>query len=130
MTNTADNNGAEGVLAQARPSSGAAPPDAEPVLDITPLPLMVHATLAFVRRLPSQRVVDQLAKLDPTPFGELQDQQPSRVTAFRCLLRDYPDRDFASLWMHAYDCEVELDEVDPTFRPVPTLLPISAPTST
>jgi len=96
-----------------------------------PLPSSLVISLAFVRRLPSQRVIDQLRKLEPLPFGELQEQQPSRVLAFRALLRDYPLRDFNSLWLHAYDVEVEIEEaVDPTSALGLTLSPPSAPTTT
>jgi hypothetical protein len=80
----------------------------------TPLPTEMSATLSFVKRIPSQRMLDGLAHLDSTPFGELQDQMPSRVLAFRLLVRDFPSRDLASLWMHAYDVEVELVDSDPT----------------
>jgi hypothetical protein len=93
----------------------------------TPLPTLVHASVEFVRRLPAQRVIDALAKLEPVPFGELQEHQPSRVLAFRALLRDFPGRDVGSLWMHAYDVEVELAEVDPTSAPAPRPSPQSAP---
>jgi hypothetical protein len=96
-----------------------------------PLPNELTATLAFVRRLPAQRVIDQLRKLEPDmDFGELSTQQPSRVLAFRMLLRMYPLRDMTSLWMHAYDVEVELEEADPTSAPAPTPSPPSAPTTT
>jgi hypothetical protein len=80
-----------------------------------PLPSIISVTGAFTRRLPSQRLLDQLAHLESgIPFGELVQQQPFRVIAFRALLRDYPGRDPGSLWMHAYEVEVEVEEVDPT----------------
>jgi hypothetical protein len=105
-------------------------PNGVEVVEHEPLPTTVQASLAFVQRLPTQRVLDQLAKLDGTPFGELQEQQPSRVLAFRCLLRDYPDRDFNSLWMHAYDVEVDLlTDVDPSSVLAQMLSPPSAPTT-
>jgi hypothetical protein len=81
-----------------------------------PLPTLLTVTSAFTRRLPSQRLLDQLAHLESAvPFGELVTQQPFRVIAFRALLRDYPGRDPGSLWMHAYEVEVDVaDAVDPT----------------
>jgi hypothetical protein len=79
-----------------------------------PLPDLIQASQAFVARLPSQRVIDLLARLEPgVKFGELIEAQPPRMIAFRALLRDYPTRDPASLWLHAYDVEVALVEVDP-----------------
>jgi hypothetical protein len=96
-----------------------------------PLPDEVTATLAFVKRLPSQRVIDQLSKLESgTSFAELSEQQPSRVLAFRVLLRMFPLRDIPSMWMHAYDVEVILEDVDPTSAVALTALPPSAPTTT
>jgi hypothetical protein len=85
--------------------------DAEPA---DALPTVVHVTQAFSARLPTQRFLDELAHLDPTPFGDLASQQPFRLIAYRALLRDYPARDRLSLWMHAYDVEVELEVADPT----------------
>jgi hypothetical protein len=95
-----------------------------------PLPTLISVTQAFMARLPSQRVIDLLGRLEPgVKLGELMEGQPSRMVAFRALLRDHPDRDPTSLWLHAYDCEVEMAEVDPTFgnglRPSPS----SAPTT-
>lgn len=103
--------------------------DVDPA-DVGELPTLVHVTQAFTRRLPTQRVVDTLAKLDASPFGELLNRQTSRVLAFRVLLRDHPRRDPASLWLHAYDVDVEVDEqpVDPTSLPGPTPGPVSLPT--
>jgi hypothetical protein len=95
-----------------------------------PLPTELQATLAFVKRLPSQRLLDQLAHLDPTPFGDLQEQRPTQVLAFRLLYRDHPQRDIGSLWAHAYDCEVELLDGDPTSALGPQSSLVSAPTST
>jgi len=78
------------------------------------LPTTVRITQAFAARMPSQRNLDALAKIEGTTFGQLAENQPSRLLAFRALQRDYPHRDVASLWLHAYDVEVELVEVDPT----------------
>jgi hypothetical protein len=97
-------NGAAAVLGEMREN-------ADPN---TPLPLEVNCTIAFVRRIPTQRLLDTLARIDPTPFGELQDQKPSQVLAFRWLVREFPARDATSLWMHAYDVEIALEDTDPT----------------
>lgn len=98
--------------------------------DLGPLPQTATVSQSFVARLPSQRVLDILARLEPgAKFGELIENQPPRLIAFRVLLRDHPTRDPASLWLHAYDMEVELVEVDPTNGSVPTLSPPSAPTT-
>jgi hypothetical protein len=97
--------------------------------DLGPLPDTIEATQSFIARLPSQRIIDLLAKLEPNvKFGELMENQPSRMIAFRVLLRDHPRRDPASLWMHAYDVEVEILDVDPTNGSVPKLSLPSAPT--
>jgi hypothetical protein len=96
--------------------------------DLGPLPELVTVTQSFIARLPSQRVLDVLAKLEPgLKFGDLAENQPPRLIAFRALLRDHPGRDPASLWLHAYDVEVALVEVDPTNGSTPTLSPPSAP---
>jgi hypothetical protein len=89
--------------------------------DTGPLPELVQCTQAFIARLPSQRVIDLLKRLEPgTKFGDLMEDQPPRMIAFRALLRDYPQRDPTSLWMHAYDVEVGILDVDPTNGSVPT----------
>jgi len=99
--------------------------------DLGPLPDTVFATQAFIARLPSQRILDLLKRLEPDhPFGELIEDQPPRLIAFRALLRDYPDRDPTSLWMHAYDVEVALIDVDPTNGNALMPLPPSALTTT
>jgi hypothetical protein len=96
--------------------------------DLGPLPDTVTVTQSFIARLPSQRILDLLAKLEPgVKFGELAENQPPRLIAFRALLRDHPGRDPASLWLAAYDVEVALVEVDPTNGSTPTLSPPSAP---
>lgn len=81
---------------------------------LEPLPMNVQVTDAFNKRLPSQRIIDQLAKMEGLDFGDLARTQPFRLIAFRALLRDYPLRDQTSLWMHAYDVEVDVIELDPT----------------
>ena len=89
--------------------------------DTGPLPDTVYATQAFTNRLPSQRMIDLLAKLEPgAKFGELIENQPGRVYAFRALVRDHPTRDPTSLWLHAYDVEVAIVEADPTNGSGPT----------
>ena len=87
------------------------------------LPMLVSISAAFNARLPSQRVLDLLAKIEGLSFGDLASQQPFRIVAFRALLRDFPQRDPTSLWMHAYDVEVQIEDLDPTsggsLMPVP-----------
>jgi hypothetical protein len=85
------------------------------------LPTLVHVSQAFSSRLPSQRVLDMLTRTEGLEFTELAQNQPGRLLAFRALLRDYPERDTASLWLHAYDVEVEIDDVNPTNGSTPTL---------
>jgi hypothetical protein len=83
--------------------------------DTGPLPDMVTVSQAFISRLPSQRVIDLMKRLENgATFSELMEEQPGRITAFRALLRDHPRRDPTSLWMHAYDVEVAIDDPDPT----------------
>jgi hypothetical protein len=81
-----------------------------------PLPLVVAVTKSFQSRIPSQRVLDLMRKVaNGASLGEIGEEQPSQMTAFRVLLRDFPERDPTSLWMHAYDVEVEVtDLLDPT----------------
>jgi hypothetical protein len=94
-----------------------------------PLPGLVTISKSFSNRLPSQRQLDQLARLEPgMDFGELARTQPFRLMAFRALMRDYPDRDPTSLWLHAYDVEVDVLDVDPTNGKSPTASPLSATT--
>jgi hypothetical protein len=101
----------------------------------TPLPEVVTATMAeleaFARRLPSARISDQLDKLG-TSFTELctTDAGKERYAAWRLLLRDWPDRDATSLWLHSWFVEIEVTELDPTERGSPTASPASAPTTT
>jgi hypothetical protein len=83
------------------------------------LPSSVIVSQAFAARMPTQRVLDELARIEPAPFTELMQSQPSRVLAFRALLRDFPGRDVTSLWLASYDVEVELVETDPTDEPEP-----------
>ena len=82
--------------------------------DTSPLPLLVTVADAFNRRIPTQRFLDTLAKVEQLPFNVIAETQPFRLVAFRALIRDYPDRDPASLWLHAYDVEVEVTPADPT----------------
>jgi hypothetical protein len=90
-----------------------------------PLPTLLSVTDAFNRRIPSQRFLDVLAKVEPAPFAELAQAQPFRLLAFRALMRDFPERDPTTLWLHAYDVEVDIVTVDPTngssATPVPPL---------
>jgi hypothetical protein len=95
-----------------------------------PLPAMVEATAAFAQRMPTQRIIDLIQRVEGGSFGDLVQAQPFRVIAFRALLRDYPDHDPTSLWLHSYDVEVQLDEVpvDPTSSGLTTTSPRSAVT--
>jgi hypothetical protein len=98
--------------------------------DLAQLPELIEVSTAFAARMPSQRILDLLRKLEPDQtFGDLAENQPPRLLAFRALLRDHPRRDPASLWMHAYDVEIALTEVDPTNGRSPMLSPPSAPTT-
>jgi len=80
------------------------------------LPTIITVSQSFVSRLPSQRLLDELRHCEPTVnFGELAESQPFRIVAFRALKRDFPARDVTSLWLHAYDVEVEVGgAADPT----------------
>jgi hypothetical protein len=84
------------------------------------LPYLVTVSLAFSSRVPTQRILDMLEKMEGGNFGELAQRQPFRIVAFRALLRDYPRRDPSSLWMHAYDVEVEVQDENPTNGKLPT----------
>ena len=91
------------------------------------LPTVVSVTQAFTSRLPTQRMIDTLARIESgVSFPELATNQPFRLIAFRKLLADYPDRDVTSLWMHSYDVEVDVTEVDPFSSNGPTPTPPSA----
>ena len=93
------------------------------------LPATVTVTEAFTKRLPAQRLLDSLAHLEPgVPFPELAESQPFRIIAFRALKREFPARDETSLWMHAYDVEVDIAEADPFLPTGPTPTPLSAGT--
>jgi hypothetical protein len=95
------------------------------------LPNEVTVTQSFIARLPSQRVIDLLSKLEPgLNFGELMESQPPRMIAFRALMRGFPERDTTSLWLHAYDVEVVLVDVDPTNGNGQTTSLPSVPTTT
>jgi hypothetical protein len=94
------------------------------------LPTTVRVTESFSRRMPTQRTIDTLERVEGVKFGELIQTQPFRVVAFRALLRDRPDYDPSALWLHSYDCEVEIVEVDPTNGHGPTPAPRSVPTGT
>jgi hypothetical protein len=96
--------------------------------DTGPLPELIEVTQAFIARLPSQRVIDQIRKMEPDlTMAQLMEEQPGRMTAFRALVREHPRRDPTSLWMHAYDCEVAIIDTDPTQDNSSPPSPISAP---
>ena len=86
------------------------------------LPLLVKVTSAFSSRLPSQRVMDAIARVEVgETFADLAGNQPFRIVAFRALLRDYPNADPATLWLHSYDVEVDVEEeANPTDGRSPT----------
>jgi hypothetical protein len=106
-------------------------PDLMAGADLGPLPDMIEVTQSFIARLPSQRIIDLLKRLEPDmKFGELMEDQPPRMIAFRALLRDHPRRDPASLWLHAYDVEVAIAPADPFSPNGQTASPASAPTIT
>jgi len=89
-----------------------------------PLPTLVKVSQSFVQRLPSQRLLDEIRHCEPAAtFGELAETQP-----FRALVRDFPGRDMTSLWLHAYDVEVDVSEADPTNGKPATTWPRSATT--
>lgn len=90
------------------------------------LPTVIKASDAFAARLPSQRILDLLDKVDPAGFAELAQTQPFRIVAFRLLLREFPDYDPTALWLHAYDVEVEVETENPTNGKLPTPVPGSA----
>jgi hypothetical protein len=101
------------------------------VTDDEALPTVLTVRQAYTTRLPSQRLIDLLARVEmDVPFPELAQNQPFRIIAFRRLRELYPDRDATSLWMHAYDVEVDIDEGDPTNGSGPTLTLPSALTGT
>jgi hypothetical protein len=97
--------------------------------DNQPLPGLVTVTQAFSSRMPSQRVQDAVTRIEGGSFGDIIQSQPFRIVAFRALMRDFPGRDTTSLWMHAYDVEVEVRESDPTNGSSPTPGPPSGDTS-
>jgi hypothetical protein len=96
--------------------------------DAIELPTVLSVSQAFSSRLPSQRVLDLIDQCEPSGagFGELAQTQPFRIVAFRALLRDYPSYDPAALWLHAYDCEVDVAAENPTNGNTPTPAPVSA----
>jgi hypothetical protein len=99
--------------------------------DTDALPDTVFCTQAFMARMPSQRIIDMLKRLEPNlPFAELMTEQPPRMIAFRALLKAHPNRDPTSLWMHAYDVEVAITDMDPTNGSGPKPSLPSAPTTT
>jgi hypothetical protein len=94
-----------------------------------PLPTLVRVNQAFSTRLPSQRTLDLITRIEGVDFAALAQSAPFRIVAFRALLRDYPGRDPTSLWMHAYDVEVEVADENPTNGKSPTPEPDSVATT-
>ena len=93
-----------------------------------PLPTLVSVTQAFASRMPTQRVQDTITRAEGGSFGDIIQAQPFRVVAFRALLKQFPDRDAASMWLFSYDVEVEVVDVDPTNGSSPTPEPLSGVT--
>jgi hypothetical protein len=94
-----------------------------------PLPTRVTVTRAMLQRVvPPQRLQDEITKLEGRPYRDVYEAQPFRCEAFRVLQHDHPLRDPASLWLHAYDVEVEMAEEDPTNGNSPKLGPPSVAT--
>jgi hypothetical protein len=88
------------------------------------LPVVMTVTQSFASRMPTQRVIDAVEHAEGgAGFGDIVQRQPFRVVAFRALMRQFPARDVTSLWLHAYDVEVEITEVNPTngAEPMPVL---------
>jgi hypothetical protein len=112
-----------------RPVEPAAPAPAD-----EPLPEVMTCTMAALeamgRRIPSPRLTESLKRIGIT-YGELMNDDAGRMryAAFRLLLRDYPDRDLTSLWLHSYFVEIEVTEVDPSLLAGTTTSPPSADTS-
>jgi hypothetical protein len=92
------------------------------------LPDLVKVSTAFSQRMPSQRLLDELTKVEGADFAQLAGAQPFRIVAFRALVRDFPDYDRTTLWMHAYDTEVEVSDINPTNGTSPTSGPPSVAT--
>jgi hypothetical protein len=92
------------------------------------LPTLVHVSQAFSARLPSQRTLDLITRIEGVDFAQLATSAPFRIVAFRALLRDYPAYDPTTLWLHAYDVEVEVEDINPTNGSSPTPGPLSAAT--
>ena len=58
--------------------------------ELEPLPTEIKVTTAFAQRMPTQRVIDLVERVEHGSFAELAQHQPFRLIAFRALLRDYP----------------------------------------
>jgi hypothetical protein len=99
--------------------------DETPTQALEALPTLISVSMAFSSRLPSQRVLDLLSRIEGVDFATLAQNQPFRIVAFRALVRDYPERDPTSLWLHAYDVEVEVADENPTNGKQPTPSPDS-----
>ena len=86
-----------------------------------PLPTLVRVSAAFSARMPSQRMLDVISRQEGVDFAALATNQPFRIVAFRALVRDFPEYDQTALWLHAYDVEVEIEDVSPLDGKSPTL---------
>ena len=76
------------------------------------LPTVVAVNEGFARRWPSPRLQHVIRDVEGMPFQQVIGDDPSRVTAFRALVRDFPDYDLTALWLHSYDVEVDVVESD------------------
>ena len=90
------------------------------------LPTVVAVNEGFARRWPSPRLQHVIRDVEGMPFQQVIGDDPSRVTAFRALVRDFPDYDLTALWLHSFDVELDLVELDPTNGKSPTPGPLSA----
>ena len=113
-------------------TNGTAPP-----LELEALPLLVECSTmeleALASRLPSPRITDLLLKLPGGgTWSEVMASDTGKSWYFnwRLLMRDYPERDETSLWLHAYDVEIHIRTVDPTESRSPTESQPFAPTTT
>jgi hypothetical protein len=121
--------GRQGVSTDIHTENDIGPPLPQEWAADKPLPTSVVITQAFAARIPSQRVLDEVARIEQVPFNQVIENMPMRLLAFRALLRDFPGRDATSLWLHSYDVEVEITEADPTSLLGLTTLPPSVGTT-
>jgi hypothetical protein len=96
-------------------------PEPQPAPEpVAALPTLVKVSTAFAARMPSQRMLDMMTKVEGIAFTDLAVNAPFRVVAFRALVRDFPGYDTTALWMHSYDVEVEVADASPLNGKLPT----------